>query len=290
MGSFLHRLLILLPLAVAACGPADPPVESADALLQDTAAAHRDDAPAASPVATTPPARPVLEQVLAYGELGNRNLEGFLAMPADAAEPLPGILVIHEWWGLNENIRAATRRLAAEGYVALAVDLYDGATAATPQEAQDLMAAAMADPERTLANLQQAYEYLDRYAFSPRVGVLGWCFGGGWSLQAALKLPEGLDAAVMYYGQVVTDRDELRALQVPLLGLFGALDEAIPVRDVQVFRNRLNELEKEAEVYIYTDAEHAFANPSGGNYSAVAAEDAWRRTIDFLGARLQARE
>src|SRR5690606_37348723 len=114
------------------------------------------------------------------------NLVGFLAMPADAAEPLPGVIVIHEWWGLNDNIKAMTRRLAGEGYVALAVDLYGGATAATPEQAQSLMAAMLADPDAARHNLQQAYDYLDKYAFAPRIASIGWCLGGGWSLQTAL--------------------------------------------------------------------------------------------------------
>ena len=280
--------LVLISLALAACQPADsPPAPDA---VEATAAAHEHDVPAATPVADTPPARPVLEQNLAYGELGNRNLEGFLAMPSDVAEPQPGLLVIHEWWGLNDNIRAVTRRLAAEGYIALAVDLYGGATATSPAEAQALMRTALADPALLQANLEQAYEYLERYAFSPTIGSIGWCLGGGWSLQAALQLSDRLDAAVMYYGSVVTDRTMLETLNTPLLGLFGGLDTSIPVRDVQTFRNLLRQLGKEAEVFIYADADHAFANPSGGNYAPEAAEDAWRRTLEFLGTHLRAAE
>jgi carboxymethylenebutenolidase len=285
MISFLR--VVMVASALVACQPSDTPPDGASG-VEATAAAHEHDAPVATPLADAAPVRPVLEQTLAYGEYGNRNLEGFLSMPADVAEPQPGLLVIHEWWGLNDNVRAVTRRLAAEGYIALAVDLYGGATATTPAEAQTLMTAALAEPEAIHANLEQAYEYLERYAFSPTIGSIGWCFGGGWSLQAALRLPDRLDAAVMYYGPVVTDPETLQALEAPLLGLFGGLDTTIPVRDVQVFRNLLRELGKDAEVFIYSDANHAFANPSGGNYAPEAAEDAWRRTLDFLATRLRA--
>jgi carboxymethylenebutenolidase len=229
----------------------------------------------------------VLEQELAYGETEGRNLTGFFAMPADAVEPLPGLLVIHEWWGLNDNIRSMVRRLAAEGYIALAVDLYGGAVAEQPAEAQALMAEIIGDPEGVRDNLRQGYDYLERYAFSPRIGSIGWCLGGRWSLQTALMLPDELDAMVMYYGSVVTDEEILDTLQMPILGFFGEQDRSIPIAEVQEFRNALTRLGKTAEVRIYAGADHAFANPSGGNYSPVAAEDAWNRTLGFLNAHLQ---
>jgi carboxymethylenebutenolidase len=229
----------------------------------------------------------LLEQDLAYGEADKSNLIGYLAMPADAAEPLPGLIVIHEWWGLNDNVKAMTRRLAGEGYVALAVDLYGGASAETPEQAQLLMARAAAQPDIVKDNLRQAYEYLENYAFSPAVASIGWCFGGGWSLQAALMLPRELDAMVMYYGRLVTDEEQLRQLEMPILGLFAELDETIPVRDVADFRQTLRRLGKDANVVTYPGVGHAFANPSGGNYDANAAEQAWQATIDFLDANLK---
>jgi carboxymethylenebutenolidase len=229
----------------------------------------------------------VLEQQLAYGEAQRSNLVGYLAMPQDAAEPLPGIIVIHEWWGLNDNIKAMTRRLAGEGYVALAVDLYGGATAETPEAAQALMTALLAEPDAARSNLGQAYDYLEKYAFAPRIASIGWCLGGAWSLQTALLYPDALDAMVMYYGQVVTERDRLAPLNVPILGFFGAADESIPVREVQQFRAQLMELGKNVEVRIVPRADHAFANPSGGNYNEQAANEAWDSTLAFLERHLK---
>jgi carboxymethylenebutenolidase len=266
------------------CGPAEPPPLDPVAA---TAAEHEHDAPTATPAAEAAPAVPVLEQDLAYGEGSKSNLVGYLAMPQDAAEPLPGIIVIHEWWGLNDNIKAMTRRLAGEGYVALAVDLYGGATAATPDAAQALMTAMIADPEAAQRNLTQAYEYLERYAFAPRIASIGWCLGGGWSLQTALLYPDTLDAMVMYYGQVLTDRNRLAALDMPILGFFGAEDESIPVRDVQTFRATLQDLRKNAEVLIVPRVGHAFANPSGGNYNEQAASESWETTLAFLARHLK---
>ena len=276
-------------IVVAACQSRDEPAAAPSAAVEATAAQHEHDSPTPTPAVAEAPRVPVLEQDLAYGEWSRRNLVGFLAMPQDAAEPLPGLLVIHEWWGLNDNIKAMTRRLAGEGYVALAVDLYGGQTAQTPDDAQKLMAALLAEPDASRANLRQAYEYLEKYALAPAIGSIGWCLGGGLSLQTALMLPDTLDAMVMYYGQVVTDRDQLRALRMPLLGLFGELDNSIPLREVQDFRAALNSLALDSEILIYSGADHAFANPSGGNFHAQSAAEAWETTLAFLDRNLKSR-
>jgi carboxymethylenebutenolidase len=285
------RVSVLLAISftglAAGCGSSEEPVATEAASVAATAAEHAHDAPTPTPAAEAEPAVPVLEQELAYGEGARNNLVGYLAMPQDAAEPLPGIMVIHEWWGLNDNVKAMTRRLAGEGYVALAVDLYGGRTAETPDAAQALMSKLVAEPDAARANLSQAYNYLDKYAFAPRVASIGWCLGGGWSLQTALLYPDTLDAMVMYYGQVVTDRNRLAALEMPILGFFGAEDESIPVRDVQRFRSTLADLRKNAEVLIVPRADHAFANPSGGNYNEHAANESWATTLAFLARHLK---
>lgn len=301
-------LLLAMGLALAACGqnkpPAPPsrdgaaqrvsaPAPSAAATTASAAAGARPapqsaPAPAAAPVAEQAPAEPVLDQMLAYGETQDSNLMGYLAMPRDAAQPLPALIVIHEWWGLNDNVKAMTRRLAGEGYVALAVDLYGGKVAKTPAQAKKLMSTAMSDPGAARDNIRQAYEYLTHYALAPKVGTIGWCFGGGWSLRTALMPPGKLDAAVVYYGELVTDPKQLGGLDTPLLGLFGDKDETIPVQLVQTFRSRLSALGKDAQIYIYPGAAHAFANPSSGaNYDAKAASDAWTKTVAFLHTHLQ---
>jgi carboxymethylenebutenolidase len=286
------RLLLIVCSLLVACQQADEPAAGPgpqpQGYVEATAAEHRDDAPVATPAVVPEPAQPVLDEALAYGEGNKTNLVGYLAAPADAVEPLPGIIVIHEWWGLNDNIKAMTRRLAGEGYIALAVDLYGGETAEDPAAAQALMAGVMAAPEAAIDNLRQAYEYLDKYALAPSVGAVGWCLGGAWSLRTALALPSELDAMVMYYGEVVTDPDQLAPLSMPILGLFGALDESIPAREVETFRKRLNELGKRSNVIIYPRVGHAFANPSGGTYDAMTADKAWQETLAFLRENLPA--
>ena len=169
------------------------------------AAMHASDTPVPSAAAVEKPAQPVTGAEVVYATVGGKEVHGYLSRPAAAKGPLPGIIVVHEWWGLNDNIRRMTDRLAGEGYEALAVNLYDAPAAKTPEEAKKLMLVAMADKDAVKDNLRQAYAYLHDHEHATAMGVLGWCFGGGWALQTALLFPDKLDAMVMYYGQPVTD-------------------------------------------------------------------------------------
>jgi len=271
-------------------GQSDQPARSQSAEEAATMAPeHRGDRPVASEAATTEPATAVVGDPVIYGTVDGQEVTGYLARPENATGPLPGLLVIHEWWGLNDNVRAMTRRLAGEGYVALAVDLYGGQVADTPDKARELMSAV--DPNRAIENLRQARAQLaERLKTGDetggRIGVIGWCFGGGWSLRTALAMPDGIDATVIYYGHLVTDPNQLETLDSPVLGLFGAEDGSIPPDQVHAFEEALERLGKPVEVKIYDGAGHAFANPSGERYRPEAAQDAWRRTVAFLAKNL----
>jgi len=248
---------------------------------------HAEDSAAPSPAVESAPRRNVVsEDHMPYAEIGDQLVYGYFSAPADMFEPLPGIIMIHEWWGLNDNIRAMADRLAGEGYMVLAVDLYGGKTAESPGAARELMLRVVEDPEAGRANLQNAYEFLTDVAGAPRVASLGWCFGGGWSLSAAQLFPDDLDASVIFYGQVTSDQDKLAPVNVPILGLFGAEDKGIPVETVESFRKVLEDLGKIHEIHIYPGVGHAFANPTGNNYDAAAADDAWSRTLGFLSVYL----
>lgn len=229
----------------------------------------------------------LLEQDIPYGENAAGNLMGFLAVPEDAAEPLPGIIVLHEWWGLNDTIKEAARRLAREGYVVLATDFYGGRTAESGPEAQALMRELVEDPDSARDNIRQAVEYLERYALAPRIGSIGWDMGGRWSLQTGIMMPEDLDALVMFYGAVETDEAVLDTLDMPILALFGEQDASIPLRGVQDFRNALGRLGKLAEVRIYSGVEHGFFFPGSSTYSPIAADDAWIRALALFEAALK---
>jgi len=278
-------VLLWLAAGLAAAAPAVSPDEQA--ATDRMAQGHAHDSPVPTPAATTPPAVPVESAPVTYGTVDGRQLKGYLARPAGATGRLPGLIVIHEWWGLNDNVRAETRRLAAEGFVALAVDLYDGQLAGAPPAAMKLSQALTSNPGPALANLKAAYDFLEQVEKAPRIGTIGWCLGGRWSLRTALLLPTQVDATVIYYGSVKADRAELATLQMPILGLFGAKDPIVPLASVEEFAATMQALGKPVDVQIYQGANHAFANPSGTAYDAPAAEDAWRRTIAFLRANLQ---
>ena len=141
------------------------------------------------------------------------------------------------------------------------------------------------NPGAARDNLRQAVEFL-KIAGAPGIASLGWCFGGGWSLNSAMLFPADLDATVIYYGQVTADEERLAAIDAPLLGLFGAVDRAITVESVKAFEAALQRLRKEYEIHIYPGVGHAFANPTGNNYNREVAEDAWRRTLEFLAENL----
>ena len=285
-GLALLTVLLIVGCTVLNPSSSDPPAD-AQSQSQQIAELHQDDAPTPSPGALETPAQAVTTETATYGEIDGQPITGYLAQPTDAPSPLPGLIVIQEWWGLNENIQAMTRRLAAEGYVALAVDLYDGQVADTPDQARSLVQAAIANPDRLEQNVVAAYNYLTDELKAPAVGSIGWCFGGTWSLNTALALPTELDAAVIYYGGgLVTDRDRLATLQMPIQGHFGALDTRPSPETVQEFEAALNDLGKTAQIYTYENANHAFANPSGNRYNPEAAELAWERTIDFLNQYL----
>jgi carboxymethylenebutenolidase len=274
----------LLVLLVLAASPAFGGEEDyTDAMSRE----HAGDRPDPSPAAQAAPSLPVTASEVTYGTVGGTGVAGWLARPEHAAEIRGALIVIHEWWGLNDNIRSMAEQLAGEGYAALAVDLYGGRSAGTPQEARELMQAAMADRPAAEANLRAAYGYLTGELGAAQVASIGWCFGGAWSLNTALMYPRELDAAVIYYGRLVTDESLLAPLDVPLLGIFGALDSGIPVASVRAFETALAALDKDAEIVVYEDADHAFANPSGQRYNAIAAADAWRRTRAFLAEHLE---
>lgn len=226
----------------------------------------------AEPVEGTAPARKGQRVDLAGGT-------AYLSLPAGQG-PFPGIIVIHEWWGLNEHIEHWADRLASAGYAALAVDLYGGAVATTRDDAMKLVKAV--EPPKALAVIKAGAEFLktDPRVQATTLAVIGWCFGGAYSLQAAMAMPE-LDGAIIYYGQLETDPKELAAIKARVLGIFGNQDQGIPPETVDKFEAALKQAGVRAEIHRY-DAVHAFANPSNPKYDERAAADAWSHVLAFL--------
>lgn len=225
-----------------------------------------------------PPARGVHLEIA-----GSR---AYLSLPPHGTAPFPAVVVVHEWWGLNAHIEHWSDRLAEDGYAALAVDLYGGRVATTPDQAMAMMRTV--DDARAKEILTAAHRFLkeDPRVAATRRGVIGWCFGGGWSLQQAILQPD-LDAAVIYYGRLVTDETLLAGIHARLLGVFANRDPSIPPTAVAGFVTALQRAGKTIELHQY-DADHAFANPSGAHYDTVAASDAWSHVRTFLAATLRA--
>lgn len=207
--------------------------------------------------------------------------KAYLSLPAGKG-PFPAIVVIHEWWGLNANIEAWADRLASAGWAAIAVDLYGGVVATDPDTAMKAMKAV--EPAKASAVIAAALDFAakDPRIQAPKRAVIGWCFGGAWSLQTALAHPE-LDGAIIYYGQLETDPKKLAAIQARVLGVFGNRDKGIPPETVDTFEAGLKQAGVRAQIQRY-DADHAFANPSNPKYDEANAADAWKHVLAFLGS------
>jgi carboxymethylenebutenolidase len=217
---------------------------------------------------------------------GDETVNATLYAPAGKG-PFPALIVIHEWWGLNDWVKGQAAKLAGEGYVTLAVDLYRGKVADTPDLAHELMRGV---PQgRATRDLKAAFDFL---AAQPnvkkdRIGSIGWCMGGGYSLEAAIAEPL-LAATVINYGHLATESADIEKIYAPILGLFGGRDQGITPEDVKKFQQAMEKQGKKIEVKVYPDAGHAFENPyNKQGYRAGDAADAWQRTVSFLAATLK---
>jgi carboxymethylenebutenolidase len=214
---------------------------------------------------------------------GGNKVQAHLAMP-EGEGPFPAVVLIHEWWGLNDQIKAVATELANLGFMALAVDLYKGGVADTREDAMALMQAV--NEEEANDTLTGWIDWLRRHQqCNGKVGTMGWCFGGGWSLNASMETP--VDATIIYYGNVTRTPKQLSRLQGPVLGHFGTLDKSIDEAMVGGFERAMAEAGKaeQLEVHWYV-ADHAFANPTGARYDADDAALAWSRSVSFLHRHL----
>jgi carboxymethylenebutenolidase len=199
----------------------------------------------------------------------------------------PALVVAPEWRGVTDWVQTESTKLAEQGYVVLAVDFYGGKVAATADEASELSRGVTTDD--AIANLQGAFAYLQALKEVDRdhVGAIGWGMGGGYVLKFAARQPK-LSACVVNYGVLPTDPNDLQQIAAPLLGNFGAEDHGVSTADVQAFQKSMQALQRRIDIKIYDGAGNAFENPSNADaYRPAAAEDAWKRTIDFLGKMMK---
>jgi carboxymethylenebutenolidase len=210
-----------------------------------------------------------------------------LYTPANAKGKLPAIVVIHEWWGLNDWIKEEASKFADQGYITLALDLYRGKVATSSDEAHEIMRGLPED--RATRDLKAAVAFLktQKNVDAAKIGTIGWCMGGGYSLAAAIAEPT-VKATVINYGRLVTDEQTLKGINASILGLFGGKDRGIPVESVKKFEESMKKLGKRVEIKIYPDAGHAFENPSNKDgYRAEDAADAWKRQVEFFARELK---
>jgi len=218
---------------------------------------------------------------------GDETVSGMLYTPSGGSGPFPGIVVIHEYWGLNDWVKEQASKLADQGYAALAIDLYRGKVADNPDTAHELMRGVPED--RATRDLHAAVEFLRAQSNvrKDRIASIGWCMGGGYSLNVALTEPT-LTAAVINYGHLATDPAAIQKIHAAILGNFGGKDQGIPPADVKKFEEELQKAGKKADIKIYPDAGHAFENPNNkSGYRAADAADAWQRTVHFLNETLK---
>ena len=265
-------------LLLAACQPIRP--EAARPVVEPTAAPPEESDEEAA--AESYPG--LVTADVEYPGADGATLTGYLAQP-EGEGSYPPIIVIQEWWGLDNHIKDVTRRFAEQGYVALAPDLYHGVVATEPDEARKLVMAL--DMEAAVGEIQQAISYLlaQEAVGSDKAGIVGFCMGGRLTLMTALA-DDNLGAAIAFYGSPL-EPAQVGGLKAPLLGLYGSADSGIPVDAVNTMEAALTEAGIEHEIKIYDGAQHAFFNDTRANsYNAEAAADAWARALAWFGQHL----
>jgi carboxymethylenebutenolidase len=214
---------------------------------------------------------------------GKQTVDGFLAEP-DKPGRYPGVIVIHDWWGLTDWVKQQTAKLADQGFVALAVDLYGGKVAANTDEAAQLSGAL--NDDQVVLELMNGIIYLTTLndVEHGRIGTVGWAMGGYYALRLAMHVPR-LGACVDNYGALPT---EIETMTAPVLGNFGAEDRGVTPTDVDSFKKTMKNLNRIVDVKVYDGAGHSFENPNDENaYRPEAAQDAWNRTVAFLSKSLK---
>jgi len=217
---------------------------------------------------------------------GDETVHAILYKPAGDG-PFPALVVIHEWWGLNDWVKQQADRFAQLGYVALAIDLYRGQVATTPDEAHEIMRGVPED--RAQRDLLAAVKYLSSLntVNAKRIGTIGWCMGGGYALDLAVADPK-LRVAVINYGHLASDDATLKKIHASILGIFGGQDRGIPPADVKKFQKQMQGLNKKVDIHIFPDAGHAFENPNNTQgYRKGDAEQAEKITERFLANNLK---
>lgn len=217
---------------------------------------------------------------------GSDTVSAYLAVPKGKGK-FPALIVIHEWWGLTPWMKGNTENFAKKGYVALAIDLYHGKVTSDPKVAGEL--AQSLPVERAVTDLKSAYAYLKNLpeVNTKKIGSIGWCFGGGFSFQSALNLPD-LKTCVVNYGALSSDENQIKNIHCPILCVFGNEDKAFPPATVNAFDKAAKAAGLNVEVKFYPGVGHAFMNPGNKmGYKKETADAAWKEIYAFLDKTLK---
>ncbi len=294
--AFLERATVALGslsaagLLLTAC--AEAPAETPPPVVAGASATPGSEAAGATPTAGESAATPgpvessnpdIVTETVTYSDVNGAPLLAYVARSLKGGS-LPGVMVIQEWWGLDEHIQAVTRRLAEEGFIALAPDLYHGVVVTEPDEARKLVMEL--DMEAAVQEIRQGVAFLQEQSFvtGPKIGIVGFCMGGRLALQTA-RVEEGLGATVAFYGTPLS-ADEARDVKAPLLGLYGDADQGIPVSQVKTMEVALESAGITHEMVIYEGAPHAFLNDTRPSYHPEAASDAWAKMVAWFQTHL----
>jgi carboxymethylenebutenolidase len=238
---------------------------------------------------SVPPQQPLeithtdVQYALVKGEL----VYGYLSQPVQKQSGAPGLILIHMWWGLNQHMRDLADQFARQGYVVLAVDLFNGHTTRNPTEAAHLADIADANPNATLSNLEQATSYMTAQQHVNTLGVIGWSFGGRWAFRLASDLPQDFNALAVFYAPPYTEPSQLASLRMPMLAFFGGRDPFVPAEVVSKFQWAAGLASATLTIHIYPDANATFDDPTSTAYDQRDAEDAWRQLDTFLASNLK---
>ena len=274
---------LILSLGIGACSSGDAP-ESAAVANGETHSPVADGTEDASSGVNAP--LDVIAENLPYAEVGDELIYGYFAFPANMVEPLPAVLLVHDRWGLNDDVRNNVERLAAGGYIVLGVDLFSGEAADDLSSARQLEIAVVENREIAQENINQAIEFVKTSSSPPSVSIVGFGFGGGWALNSAIDQPEALGAAISYYGQVPTEDTQIQSLDVPYLGFFSESDNAVPIATAREFSEKASAMSKDVEIRTFADARRGFAEESAETFDANASNEAWSHMLEFLDARV----
>jgi carboxymethylenebutenolidase len=216
---------------------------------------------------------------------GADTVSGYLAVPKGEGK-FPALIVIHEWWGLTPWMKSNADSFAEKGYVALAVDLFRGKVATDPNGAMDLVKSL--PKERAITDLKAAYAYLSnlKNVDNKKIGSIGWCFGGGYSFQTALNVPE-LKMCIINYGTVSSDENLIKNIHCPVLVIHGDADKAISPDSIKAFDKAAKKIGLNVEVKFFPGMGHAFMNPGNPSYNKEIVDVAWKDIYAFMDKNLK---